>query len=266
MRKVQIPINLAPLIVAIVLSGCELAKIGDPIVVSDVEEEFRISPWENLALNQRTFQFRIETIEREPCSNAVIDLDIRKTGKSIRVSLKDILAPADCIPGDAPALASADAGNLPNGTYDLSIDLKQTVVHKGRMTAFDDRFAIPMDSTDGFVFFENELMRVPDGTIWGYISYQEREDESISLDFLEELEAISEPRTFAQGYYGYFKIADQSGKIQISEAPQSIRIKQFIYHYQGEDGRQLQDLTDRFREAFGDRIDLRVFNSRGEEF
>lgn len=245
-------------------SSCELAKLGDPIVASDVEDEFLISPWEKLTPNGRSFEFHIQTLAEESCRNAYIENNFSVSGNQLEVSIDGIVAPQDCDPGQAPAFAAANAGNLPPRFYELTVDLKNTVVNEGQLTVSGDAYRIEMKSTAGFKLSHSELRRVPEQTIWGYITYQDLEDEAITDDFMDGLSSLAYTQTYQKGYYGYFQITGDDGKITVTDHPQTPRIKQFIF--QLEDDRQaVEELVSTFRDQYKDNVGIRLFTWTGEE-
>lgn len=245
------------------LGSCELANIGDPIIVSDIEEEFRIAVLEKLSPGERSLQFEIETIEDEPCANAVIEARLTKVSYQVRVSLQDILAPADCIPGTAPAFTSLDAGLLPAGYYRLTIDLKSEVVNEGQIIVRGDRYLIDMETTNGFTLPEKELLRIPENTIWGYVTYESTSDEALATDFQESIAALADNGAFARGYYGHFQVT--GNHVVVRNAPRENRIKQFAYGYSGE-VETLQQLIDQYRAAYGERLQIYLINDDGDVF
>jgi len=245
------------------LSSCQLANIGDPIVVADVEEEFEIIALEKLSPDERSLMFEIETLNDEPCDNALIDARLTKVSYQLRISLQDIIAPTDCIPGSAPARTSLDAGPLDPGYYQLTIDLKSEVINDGQLTVRGDRYLINMETTNGFALTNKELLRIPDNTIWGYAAYETADDQALAGEFREAVAAMAEAGDFRVGYYGHFQqTADQ---ILLREAPREDRILQFAYHYSGTD-EAMQKLVDQYRATYSDRLELRIFNDDGEVF
>lgn len=254
---------LAGLVLLLSLSACELANIGDPIVVADVEDEFYIMPLEQLTPGERPLQFDIETISDEPCANAVIDARLTKVSYQLRLSLKDIIAPSDCIPGAAPARTRLGAGALPSGYYRLTIDLKGEVVNEGQITVRGDRYLIEMESTNGFTLPYKELLRIPENTVWGYVVYDTEADAPLASEFQESLAAISEEGDFTQGQYGHFQVAGE--QVAVREAPKTLRIRQFAYEYAGADD-VLTQLVEQYREAHSAQLEIHLFNDDGKVF
>lgn len=244
--------------------SCELAKLSDPIVVSDIAPEFRIMPWEKLSPDDRSFQLHINTIQVTSCLNTQIDFRLSQANNRIDVSLRDIVDPLDCTPGEKPAQAVIDLGRLPSGFYELNIDLKNEIFNRGQLAVYGDRYAITMRSRNGFNLSPSELRKVPEQTIWGYVAFQQEADAGIARQFIGDLQSKSLAGVFPTGQYGYFQITD-SGQVAVKEAPATTRIQQFIYSYPGQ-REDLQALVAAYRQNYPGQVTIRLFNSLGEEF
>ena len=220
--------------------------------------------WEDLRLGSKIFQLTIETIEEENCTNSTIEFSYLHSSSNINISIQDILTPADCSPGQAPAKSTVDIGNLAPGFYELDIDLKNTIFNKGQLTVTDSRFTIDMNSDDGISFLRRELLRIPNQTIWGYIGFHNSSDAIIALNFTQELEAISSTRSLEKGYYGHFNI-NSDGKLNMEHPFDANQSRTFFHEFNGEDT-ALQNLVDTYRTDYGDAIEIKLFNSEGKEF
>lgn len=250
--------------ISLLCGSCELAELGEPILVSNIEKEFTIDLWEKLGPQQRTLQLRVNTIREESCQNARIDYLLSQVNNTIQVSLRKILTPADCISGQAPARAVIDMGAMPAGLYELNIDLKSEVFNNGQLSVLGDRYVINMRSRNGFTLANTELRRVPDQTIWGYVAYSSLDDEETAKKFVLELESISQARAFAPGNYGYFQVQEDGSRVVVTDHPQTARIGQFLYGYEG--GKQaLQTLVDTYRSRYKDKLNIRLYTSLGDD-
>lgn len=247
------------------ISSCELSELSDPIIVSDVEDEFEIIPWEKLSPEGRTFEFRMQTLATQDCKNATIRHQLNVNGNQISLSIREIDAPKDCDPGVQPALAVANAGALSPRFYEVSIDLKNTVFNEGQLSVFGNRYVIDMETTEGFEIAHRELRRVPEQSIWGYINYGESENKELAEKLIEDIAGISQVRDFASGYYGYFRISSKpDNAITVTGHPNTSNLKQFIYQYEGK-LEELEELTTTYRDRYGDRLNIQLFTWTGEK-
>jgi len=251
------------MLLATLLGGCKLDSLGDPIVVPDVEREFYIDLWENLYPESRELVFEIETIQAQDCENATISYNLNRTGNTVKLSLNAILTPQDCQPGPAQIFASAPAGRLNGGLYTMKLDLKNTVFNEGQLTVTGDAYHLDMHTEYGVTFRHKSLVRVPEETYWGYITYETPEQESLAIDFFNELQDISIQHDFLAGYYGYFSVeADKRVSIH-EEGLAGVSYKSFLFKYE-DSGVAIRQQINAFRLAHGAPVSLHVLNDKGE--
>lgn len=254
------------LLIVTIIAGCELAAPKDPIIVAKVEDEFYIDMWEKLdGPSGRNLIVKIESIKNEDCLNYRMDYFFSRVGNRLKISLNNIIKPADCIPGEAPVKAGVDAGSLPSGTYEFDIDFKSLVENKGRLSVNAESYLLDMKSEDGIVLLRNELLRVPNNTIWGYVTFQQGQDEAIANEFLTDLEALSKTVTYPAGYYGHFTISPLDGKVFIHQQPITPNIKTFLLDYSDSET-SLKNLLAEYRQNHGSQLTIKLINAKGKEF
>lgn len=246
-------------------SGCAVEELDEIVVVADVKDEFYLDVWEALTPTARNLQLHISTIEQEDCKNAYIDHRFKKSGNGFTISLRDIRQPDHCDPGRSPARTNIDMGSLNPGFYSFTIDLKNTVFNEGQLTALNDRYLIRLETENGVKLARQELFRVPDAVIWGYVHYRSSDDEAGALAFMEEVKKLGEPVSFKKGYYGYFTVGAGSMVESIYDQPADGTVKPFLFQYRGDDA-SLQQLVTRYRTTYSAQIDFRLFNSKGQTF
>lgn len=243
-----------------------MAKLDDPIIITDIEEEFYIGIIENLKSEPRSLQFLLTTIKKKDCENYRIQYNTDRIANRLKLSIRDIAEPEDCIPGEAPAFATADLGPLSAGYYRLTVDLKETVFNEGQISVLDDRYSIKMENKEGIIFLQQELLKVPKNTAWGYVTFQSPGDAVIADQLIETLANTGEQGTFRKGYYGHFHILDDSGRVAISNQPAATQIKTFLFHFPSQDNKQaFKETVDSFRNRYTGAIEIRVFDDKGEE-
>lgn len=256
---------LSLLVLVTILSSCNLDSLKDPVVVAEVNNEFEIGLWEELAPFGKNFYFNINTIEEYDCENYSIDYNLIKKFREFNISLADIQEPGDCQEGTNFATASLDLGTLSNGFYELNIDLKNTVINQGQLTVSSDSYLIEMEDAKGISFLQHELLRVPDFTLWGHVSYGEAMEQAAD-DFIAQLDSISHSKVLKKGYYGYFSVEEEnSNKIVLPDAPTGDAYKTFLFHYEGQDT-PLSELVEQFRNEYGDSIQIELMNDQGKTF
>ncbi len=248
------------------VSGCDFSSLKDPIVISEVEDEFHIDLWENLGTTreERSLVLKIESIQTEKCLNYKIDAPFSRDGNRLKVALNNIIQPLDCVAGEATVKADISAGYVSNGIYSFNIDLKNTVFNDGQLNVNSDSYTLNMYSENGFSMKHKELLRVPDGAVWGYVQYQQAPDEAIAKQFVEDLKTRSQnPTTYRSGYYGHFTIGAIDRVISVFEQPATPNTKPFLYHYTDEPNK-LKNLVETYRQQYDNRLTIKLYNSKGE--
>ncbi len=122
-----------------------------------------------------------------------------------------------------------------------------------------------MNSEDGIVLLRDELFRVPNNVIWGYVTYQTPGDEAAADNFLSNLHALSKVKTYTPGYYGHFTISPLDGKIFVYDQPLTTYIKTFLLEYTDTDTK-LTNLLNEYRQNQGNNLTIKLFNSKGKMF
>lgn len=245
-------------------SGCKLNSLNDPIVVPEIEKEFKVDIWENLQPTGRTVVFKIQTIQPENCVNATVSYDYRQVGSLLTMSLNDINAPSDCNPGLSPASAEIQAGYLSPGNYGLNINLKNTVYNTGVLQVNYEDYKIEMETEEGLTFVHRQLKRVPYNAIWGYVTYTENGQEANAQQIIDGIRSVANEANYAEGYYGHFNIAAANSEISVYNQPVTTLIKPFIYDFSGD----VQILNDKLAELRSEApagVVLKLFNAKGQE-
>lgn len=245
-------------------TSCELAKIGDPIVAPDVEDEFYIDWRENLSPTQRTLQLVIRTIQTDQCPDAAITFNFARLNLGYRVSLNDIAGSDNCDEKNQPAAAEIPMGYVGPGTYEIEIDLKNSVSNEGTLQSYTNSYALNMRSEYGIQILEKVLHKIPEHTVWGYFNFEKIEDEAIVEALLNQLTEMGVPRTFDEGYYGHFRIGS-TGQIALADQPVSSRLKTFIFsipeHYE-----TLNEFAEKVRDQYGESIEFVMFDDTGRNY
>ena len=219
------------LLTSILFSGCDFSSFSDPIILTDVEDEFFLDLWEEITPQGRSFQFRIATIENQECSNAAILYDIIQEGSNIDISLQEITTPQDCIPATTPAVENIDLGSLPNQYFALKIDLRKAVVNRAHFTISSDAYEIDMQSEHGIKPIHTQLLRIPQEMNWGYISYPTTLS-AVANECIAALEEVSASYLPPNGYYGYFTVANNN--MAIHDQPENQPLKTIIFDLEDE--------------------------------
>lgn len=244
--------------------SCKEDKLGDPIIISNIKKEFYLDLSESLSLTQRFTRFNIRTIENGECLNGTIDCDFTRVGNRLTVSVNNVPAPEDCIPGIAPSLADVVAGPLQSGFYLFNFNLRDAVKNEGSLVVEDHRFLLNLETQEGVILLHKEIFRVPEHTLWGYLSYNESDLEPQALTLMEQLGSIGTPSDLSKGYYGYFTINSTEEGIEITDVSAGTFLKQFVFNYDG-DWDVLKAGVDDFMADYSG-ITLKLFDDKGRQY
>jgi hypothetical protein len=230
------------------LAGCKLSK-DDKETIVKVTPEFTIDLFEQLG-DQRVFQFKVATIEKQECTNYTISTYSALTFKKVSLNVNDLVPPVDCISGEAPATTISSVGTLPLGFFNLNINLKNTVKNDGLLKVYQDSIVVDLNSSDGLEMRHKVLCRIPETAIWGYTGFSNKDTGAgVAASFLSDLTEMTERVDFPQGYYGYYKL-DENGNLILSPSPDFTYFHTFLFDYQG-DISALEDLLDSYRTGSG---------------
>jgi hypothetical protein len=252
--------RFGPLIVLVcLLSGsCQLEKLQDPIVITQIENEFYIDLQEYLHPTNRQLRFNIRTIKDQDCLNSSIETDYITAGRKISLSINSIVPPADCKEGMAPASTATWAGQLPDGAYNFEVALRNTVVNKGRLIVEPDRYIVNMETQEGIVFLHNNLQKIPADAFWGYVVCKEEEHEAIQQALTEKLAGLATPANmiYRPGYYGHFEINNNTSNgrnVFLIDPPSVDFYFPIIYQLSDDiDENRLKALLDNFKKEHPD--------------
>mgnify|MGYP000877200528 FL=1 len=244
--------------------ACNTDKTDAPVLDTEVEKEYEIDLWENLANNLRTFQIRVNTIKTQDCLNYYIESSANRNGNNIEINLGRPQIPVLCERGSAPAKSNLDLGSLSNGTYSLTVKLGQIVPSTGRLVVNNGSYFLSMPSPIGFRILHNTLVRIPDNTIWGYIGYELSALPAVD-QFLQDLAKISQEQSLVKGYYGYFSIPDNGIMEFGAQAATDRPILPIVRRFQANE-KDLENLIATYRDKYGKDIYIHLRNTNGKEY
>jgi len=258
------PLALLILVLTSSTWSCDFNNVDDPKVVVSIDDEFEIRLWEALAPEQRNLQLRTETLAEESCLNYEISYQIVKRNNRIRTSIDDIVEPDDCLPGVARPAADIDLGTVENGLYEFEINLQNSaIVNSGQLVVNDDSYSVEMNSTNGITLSPAQLLRIPERTVWGYLSAEQVD--GIANDFLDDLSSSASEKEFLVGNYGYFTLGDNN-EITFPTTLETKFVDQhlFIINFTA-DITELERIIEQYKEQYSEEeLELKVFTWQGE--
>jgi hypothetical protein len=271
--KIVLRFPLFMIIAVVFLAGsCKLEELPKPIIIpNNIKKEFYIDLQEYLHPTNRQLRFMIKTIESQDCQNSSVATDYVVAGRNITLSINDIVPPADCVEGTAPAKTDVYAGELANGSYNLEIALRNLVVNNGRLTVSGESYTINMETQEGITLLHNSLLKIPNDAFWGYVVCDESEWEALQQELDHKLTGLATPANdiYRDGFYGHFELNSNtsSGRSVFLVNPPSADFH-FPILYQlaaGVDESRLRTLIEEFKDAHPD-ISMQGRNAEGRIF
>lgn len=258
--------KLVPILyLMLAMQACNTDKTEAPVLDTAIEKEYELNLWERLESTSRNLQIQVNTIKKQDCLNYTIESSSSRKGNSLEINLGKPQTPAVCEPGIGTAKSILDLGAISNGVYNVTVKLGQIVPSTGRLVVSNSSFFLSMTSPIGFRINNNNLLRIPDYTIWGYIGY-DANALPIVTQFFTELANISQSTDLAKGYYGYFSLLENGdielGGVQVStDRP----VRPILRRFQANE-KDLEKLIQTYREKHGQSILIRLRNTAGKEY
>lgn len=252
-------------LLAVLTASCSFDDTGDPIIIPEVEKEFKLELREQLGPAPRNLEVLLQTVQLQPCLNAAISHELVPAPGFIRIDIAGIELPDNCITGAAAARDTIPL-NLPtNGNFLFEVNLKNTISNKGTLRITNEVYTISLGTEKGLVVPNKQLRRIPDYTIWGYAGHSSPSVASIAGQFVNELFNRSSSANLQAGHYGYFSIAPGSGNITIADSPADITLRPFAFRYTGNVD-DLRSLVESYRNQYGSLLQIRLVAVTGEVF
>ncbi|MGK0363616.1 MAG: hypothetical protein ACI85O_000669 [Saprospiraceae bacterium] len=245
----------------LLLAGTSCSK-DEPDTQFNVNTDFVIDMKESLSPTGVTLLFKAKTTSQQDCLDTGIDFRFSRNASKVILSFLDLIAPEDCMTGSAPAAADINAGDLATIDYQFEIDLRGEVKSNGILNILGDRYIVSFVKSSGFEFPEKILLRIPRFTVWGYVNHNES-DEGIAADFISSLGENASPATLEEGYYGWFKGADDK-VTEMDNLPTERFNSLFVFEYDGTE-EALESLIADFR-LENENMELALFNWEGKSF
>jgi hypothetical protein len=251
--------NALMLLCVMMLGGCRKdSKNTDTLIF--VDKEFNVFLREQLDEQGGKLQLGLSSIENLTCGGTRINYANDVKDAQLTLTLKGFLYPTTCNSVPEPAKDTVTFGQLKAGNYTININLGSTVVNKGTLAVSENSYSILMQKENGIRFMVRELMRIPAGTIWGYVGYDESQAAQ-HAEFAASLDRMVRPIDLPQGNYGYFSIGTN---LDINDAYFSSKstVRRVLFKLTGTN-KALQDLVQRHRAAG---LDLKIYTSDGKVF
>jgi hypothetical protein len=254
--------TLIVLAVGFLLTTSCKKDISDKETIVVIDKEFEITPWEKLDELGGTLQLRIATIQNQECGGTRINYATNAFFNQLTVSLKSLAYPLTCNGFAEPARDTISLSNLKKGDIPFNLTLKDVVINNGVLHVEEGRYLFEMKKENGISMPKKEILRVPQGAIWGFIANDNGQDERYT-QMLDSLKVISTPLSMPAGDYGYFNYTGTDIGIAAKFTTSKPNIRRFILRQTGTK-EQLNATLKYFRSVAG--IDFLVFASDGKSY
>ncbi len=188
--------------------SCQKTKEDETIIVTTAPE-FKVDLFEQRDPGNGTplFGLWISSVETFPCSNYRIEGTVQMSGPNINIRLDDVRQPDTCVGAAGPARSFMAIGQLPEGTYNISLSLGNAIENTGTLTVYPDRYELSVEYPQAVDFQNRVLKKIPDGLVWGYIATPDDAALTLATAFLADLKNITTENNLLPGFYGYFTLS-----------------------------------------------------------
>jgi hypothetical protein len=258
MRKNVYTISL---IIFTAFIGCSKSDNQEKII--EIEKEFSFQPWQTLTESGGEFSLVAQTIKKQECGGAKVNISTDFNSKSITIKVNGLSYPPNCGSQAEIATDTVKFNSLSKGTYNFKITLKDAVVNEGSLIVEDNKYSLNMNRLYGIELPQTEIMRIPKGLIWGYVTY-EQSQEAQYVKFESKLKKFATLQSdIPKGDYGYFTINDQAKfNVKVTIDQPKATTKHLLY-YLNSNNTELKNLVDEFRDSA---FEIKFFTSDGKVF
>ncbi|NOQ76073.1 MAG: hypothetical protein GQ574_28965 [Crocinitomix sp.] len=240
-------------------NSCQKAKTLE-LITSDV----RVYLYAILSPTGQTFQIQLATEDIYGCSNYTISNDFSITDNQIDLNIKGIIIPGHCLTSLGPAIDIIDIEPMAPGNYPFNITINNHL-NEGELIVSPNSYAFNFLDTTGIQFPVKVVNLIPENTIWGNISYNLEDSESIANDFIDSLLSIGcEEQLYPSGNYNYFQIKPD-GQIANYEYSIANYHQRYIYHFTGSSA-SLESLVQQYETTYPGLINISLITFKGEYF
>jgi hypothetical protein len=221
--------------------------------------------YEEFSVDGPELIFNFSTVETFPCSNFTIDVNVTPTPGYTEMEISDIDVPDVCVTAIGPATQIVSMGPSSSSTtkYSIWVNNKR---HDFHLITEDHKISVSQNQPfDNHLFFAaDSLMRIPPGTVWGYILYNNTEKAAeIWNQILLAFEEVGiEEMKLPDGHFHFFQIKDE--EVIYPNVKQEAQT--FYFHFD----QPLQVLIEIYENILEQNqqpgVQLRLFDTKGERY
>jgi hypothetical protein len=214
--------------------------------------------FEQFKTEGRQFVFYLETVEQFPCNNFLIKTVVNDSDHILEIKAQSIDASLTCINTLGPATRLIHLGE-PEKYSKKNVFWVNDSEHEFHFNVSENKISVEKWARfDGNLIFTNDnVLRIPDYLIWGYIIVRDKSDRDILNELLSSFyELGATEHALEDGDYHFFAIDE--GKLKFSGLDAEIRSFGFLYHG---DMQELVDLSNNVAPG----VRIRLFDTLGND-
>lgn len=192
--------------VVVLTVGCKLNP-PETDTIYNIPDEINLELTEirDSATGKADLGMRFTTTKLYPCQNVKVDAETNWQPTNVLITLNNIVQPANCTAGTAPASTLLSLGNRPEAAYKCTLSLAGAVNIEGTLNIGKEKIALNFEERAGVVVKTPILTRIPAETIWGWAGYSKPSDQPLAKQFLAELTDLTGAPSLSTGFYGDFE-------------------------------------------------------------
>ncbi len=237
-------------------------NLGDKETIIAVDKEFEILPWEKLDESGALLQLRLATIQNQECGGTRINYATNALNNQLTVSINSLAYPLTCNGFAEPARDTITLSSLKKSDMPFRLTLKDVIINDGILHVEDGRYTFEMKKENGISMPKKEILRVPQGAMWGFIATDNGQDARYA-QMIDSLKTITTPLSMPTGDYGYFNYTGTDIGIAAKFTTTKPTIRRFILRQTGTK-EQLNAILKYFRTVVG--IDFMVLTYDGKSY
>jgi hypothetical protein len=237
-------------------------NLGDKETIIAVDKEFEVLPWEKLDESGAFLQLRLATIQNQECGGTRINYTTNALNNQLTVSINSLVYPLTCNGFAEPARDTINLTALKKSDIPFRLTLKDVIINDGILHVEEGRYMFEMKKENGISMPKKEILRVPQGAMWGFIATDNGQDARYA-QMIDSLKTIATPLSMPAGDYGYFNYTGTDIGIAAKFTTQKPTIRRFILRQTGSK-EQLNNVLKYFRTVAG--IDFMVLTYDGKSY
>jgi hypothetical protein len=231
--------------------------------VINVNEDIRIDMREHLGIEGNAFFLRLTSLDTVECGGMQYDYQFTRQNNNISIQINGLRNPLSCS-GTDYHVSSELFLNSEIGLYNVDLSIGPEISNKGILKIENEQVSLSFSESHGLDVFRETLLRISDGTVWGYVSGQGEMDSALGYinDAFAQMGAES---GLPKGYYGHFEITDAENEVIIYPYPDYPTIEAFVFKVPGDES-LIREFVDNFSSQYGESVFIEIFSWTGKSY